>query len=85
VNLSNRFAGEIYGANAIESGRAIMYAYTGIAFGDILIGLVSQYFKSRKKALLIFYSLTVLGLLLFFSTVNANDTTMYWICGLLGF
>ncbi|MFX8437237.1 hypothetical protein ABTL87_18930, partial [Acinetobacter baumannii] len=36
VNLSNRFAGEIYGANAIESGRAIMYAYTGIAFGDIL-------------------------------------------------
>ena len=85
VNLSNRFAGEIYGANAIESGRAIMYAYTGIAFGDILIGLVSQYFKSRKKALLIFYSLTVIGLLLFFSSVNANDTTMYWICGMLGF
>lgn len=85
VNLSNRFAGEIYGANAIESGRAIMYAYTGIAFGDILIGLVSQYFKSRKKALLIFYSLTVVGLLLFFSKVNANDTTMYWICGMLGF
>lgn len=85
VNLSNRFAGEIYGANTIESGRAIMYAYTGIAFGDILIGLVSQYFKSRKKALLIFYSLTVLGLLLFFSKLNANDTTMYWICGMLGF
>jgi MFS family permease len=85
VNLSNRFAGEIYGVNTIESGRAIMYAYTGIAFGDILIGLVSQYFKSRKKALLIFYSLTVVGLLLFFSKMNNNDTTMYWICGMLGF
>ncbi|MBX9735037.1 MAG: MFS transporter, partial [Chitinophagaceae bacterium] len=85
VNLSNRFAGEIYSVNTIESGRAIMYAYTGIAFGDILIGLVSQYFKSRKKALLIFYSLTVVGLLLFFSKMNNNDTTMYWICGMLGF
>jgi MFS transporter, putative metabolite:H+ symporter len=85
VNLSNRFAGDIYGENAIDSGRAIMYAYTGIAIGDILIGLVSQYYKSRKKALLFFYSLTILGLLLFFSPVNANDGSMYWICGLLGF
>ncbi|MEN9598264.1 MAG: hypothetical protein RL596_575 [Bacteroidota bacterium] len=85
VNLSNRFAGDIYGENAIDSGRAIMYAYTGIAIGDILIGLVSQYYKSRKKALLFFYSLTILGLLLFFSPVNANDRSMYWICGLLGF
>jgi MFS transporter, putative metabolite:H+ symporter len=85
VNLSNRFAGDIYGENAIDSGRAIMYAYTGIAIGDILIGLVSQYYKSRKKALLCFYSLTIFGLLLFFSPINTNDISMYWICGLLGF
>ena len=45
VNFSNRFATEFYGKNAIESGRAIMYAYAAIAIGDILVGLVSQYFK----------------------------------------
>jgi len=49
VNLSNRFATEFYGANKIDSGKAIMYAYAAIAIGDILIGLVSQYFKSRKN------------------------------------
>lgn len=85
VNLSNRFAGALYGDNAIESGRAIMYAYVGIAIGDILIGLVSQYFKSRKKALLSFYILCMLFLVLFFSSINNNDSTMYFICGMLGF
>lgn len=85
VNLSNRFAKEMYGDNHIESGRAIMYAYVGIAIGDILIGFVSQYFKSRKKALLSFYVLSMLTLVLFFSGFNNSDVRMYGICALLGF
>jgi putative MFS transporter len=85
VNLSNRFAGALYGENHIESGRAIMFAYVGIAIGDILIGLISQYFKSRKKALLSFYLLCIACLLFFYSSFNNNDTTMYFICGMLGF
>lgn len=85
VNLSNRFAGELYGANQIESGRAIMYAYVGIALGDIAIGLVSQAFKSRKKALISFYLLSILGLTFFFSSANNSDATMYAVCGYLGF
>ena len=85
VNLSNRFAKELYTDSQIESGRAIMYAYVGIAVGDILIGLVSQYFKSRKKALLCFYLLSMASLVLFFSNYNSNDNRMYGICMLLGF
>lgn len=85
VNYSNRFAKEFYGDNLIVSGRAIMFAYVGIAIGDILIGLLSQYFKSRKKALLSFYMLCLLGLILFFSQWNNNDDRMYAICGFLGF
>lgn len=85
VNLSNRFAKELYGDNSVDSGRAIMYAYVGIAIGDILIGLVSQYFRSRKKALLCFYLLCIASLVLFFSAFNNSDPRMYAICALLGF
>jgi putative MFS transporter len=85
VNYSNRFAKEMYGDNHIESGRAIMYAYVGIAIGDILIGLVSQYFKSRKKALLCFYLLCIATLFVFFSGYNNSDDRMYLICAMLGF
>lgn len=85
VNFSNRFAEKLYGDNNIDSGRSIMFAYTGIAIGDILIGLISQWFKSRKKALYLFYGLTVLSCIFFFSGFNDNDTKMYLACGLLGF
>jgi len=85
VNYSNRFATEFYGNNAIISGKAIMYAYIAIAFGDIFIGFVSQYFKSRKKALLLFYLFTIVSIIAFFSPLNHNDTNMYIICSMLGF
>ena len=85
VNFSNRFATVLYGENNIDSGRAIMFAYIGIAIGDILIGLISQYFKSRKKALYLFYMLCIISGILFFSPVNSSDPIMYGICLALGF
>ncbi len=85
VNYSNRFAEQLYGVNAVNSGKAIMYAYIGIALGDILIGFVSQYFKSRKKALYLFYGLCIISGILFFSPWNNNDTRMYIICTVLCF
>jgi len=85
VNQSDKFAESLYGSKAIDSGRSIMFAYAGIALGDILIGLLSQQLKSRKRALLIFYSLTILCLIFFYSSYNNSDVTMYTICGLLGF
>lgn len=85
INQSDRFGKAMFGSTTIDSGRSIMYAYIAIATGDILIGLVSQYFKSRKKALLVFYTLCVLALILFFSGFNSSDTSMYIICALMGF
>lgn len=85
INYSNKFASSLYGINLIDSGRSIMLAYVGIATGDLLIGYVSQYFKSRKKALLLFYILNIIGMILFFSPFNNNDGRMYLICAFLGF
>lgn len=85
VNQSDRFGKAMFGSTAIDSGRAIMFAYAAIAIGDMLVGFVSQYFKSRKKALLLFYAFTIIGLLFFFSGYNNSDLSMYLICTWLGF
>jgi len=85
VNLSNRFAGELYGKKTLDSGRAIMFAYAAIAVGDIAVGFICQYFKSRKRGLLLYYNLTVICLFLFFSHFNNSDARMYAICTALGF
>lgn len=85
VNYSNKFAAGMYGINLIDSGRSVMFAYVGIAIGDLLVGYVSQYFKSRKKALLVFYLISIVGMVLFFSSYNNSDERMYAICAFLGF
>lgn len=85
VNQSDRFGKAMFSSSTIDSGRSIMFAYIGISLGDMAIGLVSQYFKSRKKALLIFYLLCIACLFVFFSSINNSDASMYFICGALGF
>jgi len=85
VNQSDRFGKAMFDSTTIDSGRSIMFAYAAIAIGDMLVGVVSQYFKSRKKALLLYYMLTIVGLILFFSSYNNSDMSMYSICALLGF
>jgi hypothetical protein len=63
-----------------------MFAYAGISLGDILIGLISQWLQSRKKALFLFYALTIIFMALFFTVQwNGTPSRMYWICAGLGF
>ena len=85
VNQSDRFGKAMFGSTTIDSGRSIMFAYAAIAIGDMFVGLVSQYFKSRKKALLLYYCLCIVALILFFSSYNSTDQSMYFICAFLGF
>ncbi|MDP4264038.1 MAG: MFS transporter [Bacteroidota bacterium] len=85
VNQSDKFGNKLFGSTTIDSGRAIMFAYAAIAIGDIAVGFICQYFKSRKKGLLLYYILTILSLILFFSSYNNSDARMYGICALLGF
>ncbi|MDB5245869.1 MAG: transporter [Segetibacter sp.] len=85
VTFSDQFGSHMGIAEAIDPGRAIMYAYVGISIGDITIGFVSQALKSRKKALFIFYFLTAVFIALFYMQSNGTATSMYLICLGLGF
>ena len=85
INQSDRFAKTMYGSTSLDSGRSIMFAYVAISIGDILVGFICQWFKSRKKGLLVFYILCLIFGFLFFSPVNNNDSTMYFLSAMLGF
>jgi putative MFS transporter len=71
--------------NSISAGRAIMYAYTGITFGDIASGVISQLLKSRKKALALFLFLTTLGVILYFIFGGLSVSMFYTIITFIGF
>jgi len=85
VTFSDQFGKNMRIVEAIDPGKAIMVAYIGISLGDIAIGFVSQALKSRKKALFIFYAMTIVCISLFFMQDGTPASTMYLICGALGF
>ena len=85
VAFSNNFA-EAFGINEkILPGKAIMFAYIAISIGDILIGFVSHWLRSRKKALFIFYGLTIIAIGFYFTQQGGSANQMYAICAALGF
>ena len=85
VTFSDAFGKALGITEPIQPGKAIMYAYAGIAIGDVLTGFVSQWLKSRKNTLYIFYFITLLFMGLFFTAKNGTATYLYWICAGLGF
>lgn len=86
IIFSREFAKEFGIQEEVSPGKAVMYAYVAISIGDILIGILSQALKSRKKALYVFYGITTLGIVLYFlQGEGSSASSMYLICGLLGF
>lgn len=86
VTFSGEFAEKMNVAEKVDPGKSVMYAYVAISAGDVLIGFISQWLRSRKKALYLFYVITALFIALFFTAQwNGTAAGMYLICAGLGF
>jgi MFS transporter, putative metabolite:H+ symporter len=83
--FSNNFAEKFGITEEILPKKATMFAYVFISIADLLIGFVSHWLKSRKKAIFIFYFLTLIGIVLYFTQQGGSASTMYIICAFLGF
>src|SRR5581483_2126257 len=85
VTFSKEFGEKMGVVGKIDPGKAVMFAYAAISIGDILVGLVSQWLKSRKKALYIFYAITAVGIIWFFNLNGQPVGQLYAVCALVGF
>lgn len=85
ISFSDEFAKQFH-IQGFDQPTALMLQYTALAAGDMSAGFLSNYIKSRKKTLLIFYGITSLFLLLFFMLKGGGSAfNMYLICMGLGF
>lgn len=86
LTFSKEFGIAMHIRQPVDAGKAVMYSYIGISAGGVLIGFVSQWLKSRKKALYLFYVITIVFILLFFTVqYNGSASMMYFIAFGLGF
>ncbi len=84
VTFSDQF-GEAFGIEGIDQGKAIMFLYLAIAFGDLSVGLLRQRLRGRKKSLFVFYGIAVFFMVLFFLQHGGSAYSFYWICAGLGY
>lgn len=84
ITFSDKFAKEMGIAN-IDPGKAIMYQYFALSFGDLTAGILSNVLKSRKKALFIFFGLLSIFMILYFTQHGGSPDKLYWLCAGLGF
>jgi MFS family permease len=82
ITFSPEFA-EAMGIEGIKAGSAIMYCYIGLSMGDLSSGMLSQWFQSRKKVVLLFLVMTISSLFLYLYVVN-SILMFYAVCFLLG-
>jgi hypothetical protein len=72
-------------AEPVQAGKSVMFAYLGLSAGDLSSGLISQYFRSRKKVVLGFILLSIVCVLSYLLIRWPSAGGVYWVCMALGF
>jgi len=85
VALSPEFAKELGVIGPIARGQSVLLCYSGLVFGDLASGLISQWLKSRKRAVSLFYGLSSVIVCLYLYLHGLSATNFYVMIFLLGF
>lgn len=84
ITFSPEFAKTLGVQGNIVAGKSIMYTYTGLIFGDFISGFLSQFLKSRKKAVSIFITLTTIFIAVYLLSYGLTTFQFYALCVILG-
>ncbi|CAG0980646.1 Putative niacin/nicotinamide transporter NaiP [Flavobacteriales bacterium] len=85
ANSQEIFAVELNIKGEVINGTALMYAYLGLSFGDLISGILSQWFRSRKKIVYLYLCFSLLLIIFFLFGLNgASSGEYYFTCFLLG-
>ena len=68
----------------IEAGKAVMWEYVGLTVGDIASGVLSQYFGSRKKVVLLFVLTASFLIVVYLFVPLQSSVIFYALCVCLG-
>jgi MFS family permease len=84
TTFSNEFGLAMQLPDPIKPGLAIMWCYIGLSIGDLLSGVLSQYLQSRKKAVALMMSFTLLFTLLYLFYDFGTSQNLYYLCLFMG-
>lgn len=84
VTFAPEFAKTLGVRGTVTGAAAIAYCYGGLVVGDLGSGLVSQWLRSRKKALFLFSGMSLVMALVYLEARGVSAATFYAIIAMLG-
>ena len=84
ITFSPEFGKFLGVTEPVIAGKSIMYTYIGLIFGDFISGYLSQYLKSRKKAVSIFVTMTTIFVFVYLFSHSLSSFEFYFLCVILG-
>jgi MFS family permease len=70
---------------APRAAGAVLWGYVGLATGDVVSGVLSQMWRTRRKVVALFIGLTAAAVLLYFLAGGTSLRGFYACCAVLGF
>lgn len=85
VAYGDKIAPTVGVTEAVTSADTILWAYAGLALGDLLSGVLSQGLLSRKKSIFVFLMLTLAFMVFYFTGMQGRGAQAFLaLCFLLG-
>ncbi|MCD0490016.1 MFS transporter [Pedobacter sp. MC2016-14] len=84
VGIAPEFGKALHAKDVLDNGKGVMFTYIGISLGDFLTGALSQLFKTRKKIVYLFVTLSFISMLVFLLTTGWTATNFYILCVCFG-
>lgn len=84
VGIAPEFGKALHAVDVLDNGKGVMFTYIGISLGDFLSGTLSQLFKTRKKIVFIFITLTFITMLVYLLNTGWTATGFYILCIFFG-
>ncbi len=72
------------GIQGVTAGNAILWGSLGLSLGDLFSGILSQHFKSRKKAIAFGLSLALVVMILYTTGTASSVSMIYFYCFVIG-
>lgn len=85
ITFSPEFGKALHMSVIPNAGRAVLFAYLGLAFGDFVSGFLAQFLKSRKKIAKCFIIATGIFIATYLMNQQAGLNIFYVNCLALGF
>jgi MFS family permease len=84
ATFGNEFA-QALGIPGVQAGNCVLYTYIGVVSGDFFSGFLSQWLKSRRKAILTMIMMTLAGCVWLLFGGISNAVALYLCYAWLGF